>query len=318
MPSAFLSSMLRRMLDLRRLYLLRELALLGTISRVAETVNQTRPAVSQQLSLLEKEVGAVLFERSGRGVKLTVEGENLVARTAELFALVNDIESDLAAARGSVSGEVRLSAFGSVATTLVPGAFRLLLARYPDLNLTFDELEPAEGLTAVAAKQVDLAFVDDSVRAEALAESLYFRPVIQDQYATVLSVGHRLSTHREIELADLAYEHWAINRAANTYKSFLLKECAAAGFSPRIVASCRNIGATLELVRTGYVITVLPMLALVSVRDDPALRVVPLKPGFNRQIFVAMSAGVFKRPAFAAVLQAISEIVPTFATEPRN
>ena len=61
--------------DNQRLHLLTELSVLGTIAKVAEAVNLTRPAVSQQLAILEQETGTVLFERSGRGVRLTIAGD---------------------------------------------------------------------------------------------------------------------------------------------------------------------------------------------------------------------------------------------------
>jgi DNA-binding transcriptional LysR family regulator len=89
--------------------------------------------------------------------------------------------------------------------------------------------------------------------------------------------------------------------------------CAAAGFRPRVTASCRNIAATLELVRAGFVVTVLPMLALRSVANDPDFRIVPLHPISTRQIFVAMSQGMHNRPSYSAILTALDEIVPTFS-----
>lgn len=114
----------------------------------ARVLNLTRPAVSQQLAILEQETGTVLFERSGRGVQLTLAGESLVARAGKVLELVSEIESDLASAKGSVTGEVRISAFGSVATTFIPAVFESLIREYPQLDLRFEELEPGESLKA--------------------------------------------------------------------------------------------------------------------------------------------------------------------------
>jgi DNA-binding transcriptional LysR family regulator len=301
------------MLNLSRLNLLSELAVLGTIAKVAEAVNLTRPAVSQQLAILEQETGTVLFERSGRGVRLTRAGENLVARSAKVFDLVSEIESDLASAKGAVAGEVRISAFGSVATTFIPGVFRELIREHPQLDLRFEELEPGESLKAAAAKQVDLALVDDSISAEALSSMLYFRPVYEDHFAAVLPSTHRLAKEESVSIADLSAENWAINRNAQTYKAQIITACHEAGFTPRVVASCRNMAATLEMVRTGYVITVLPALALRSTVTDPSFAVVPILPRMVRRIFVAMVQGTYRRPAIAAVLRALDSVVPRFA-----
>ncbi|MBF9264088.1 LysR family transcriptional regulator [Paracidovorax cattleyae] len=304
------------MLNLSRLHLLSELAVLGTIAKVAEAVNLTRPAVSQQLAILEQETGTVLFERSGRGVRLTIAGENLVARSAKVFDLVNEIESDLASAKGAVAGEVRISAFGSVATTFIPKVFRELLREHPQLDLRFEELEPGESLKAAAAKQVDLALVDDSISAEALSSMLYFRPVYEDHFAVVLPADHRLANQPSVTISELSAENWAINRNAQTYKAQIVTACHEAGFAPRVVASCRNMAATLEMVRTGYVITVLPALALRGAAVDPAFSVVPITPLMVRRIFVAMVQGTYRRPAIAAVLRALDGVVSRFAEDP--
>ncbi|AVO42386.1 LysR family transcriptional regulator [Simplicispira suum] len=306
------------MLNLSRLHLLSELSVLGTIAKVAEAVNLTRPAVSQQLAILEQETGTVLFERSGRGVRLTLAGESLVASSAKVFDLVNEIESDLASAKGDVAGEVRISAFGSVATTFIPAVFKELVKQHPQLALRFEELEPGESLKAAAAKQVDLALVDDSISAEALSSMLYFRPVYEDHLAVVMASSHRLANATSISITDLASENWAINRNAQTYKAQIVNACHEAGFAPKVVASCRNIAATLEMVRTGYVITVLPALALRAAATDPAFSVVPVAPLMVRRIFVAMVQGTFRRPAIAAVLRALDSVVPLFETQPQS
>ncbi len=304
------------MLSLSRLHLLSQLAVLGTIARVAESVNLTRPAVSQQLAILEQETGTVLFERSGRGARLTLAGENLVARAGKVLELVSEIESDLASAKGSVAGDVRISAFGSVATTFIPAVFEILIREYPQLGLHFEELEVGESLKAAAAKRVDLALVDDSISSEALSSMLYFRPVYEDHFAVVMAANHRLAGKAIITMGDLVAENWAINLTAQTYKAQIINACHEAGFVPRVVASCRNMAATLEMVRTGYVISVLPALALRAAAVDPAFRVTSIYPIMVRRIFVAMVQGTFRRPAITAVLKALNSVVPRFSESP--
>src|SRR4051794_23907230 len=99
------------MLDLRRLRLLRELRDRGTIAAVAEAFSYTPSAVSQQLAALEREAGAELTERVGRGVRLTEAGQALAGHTDAVLALLEGAEAELeAAASGAVHGRVRVSA----------------------------------------------------------------------------------------------------------------------------------------------------------------------------------------------------------------
>ncbi|QBC30100.1 hypothetical protein DRB87_00255 [Pandoraea sp. XY-2] len=209
-------------------------------------------------------------------------------------------------------GEVRLTAFGSLASTVVPRAIHQLVEQHPKLNVIFTELEPSEGLRAAAAKQTDIAIVDDLVNAESLADALEFIALCVDHFDAVVSASHKLASRKSIQLADLAHERWALNQSASTYHTFILNACYAAGFTPRVTASSRNTAVTLELVRTGCVVAVLPRLALKHAELDADLSIIPLAPVLNRRVFVASPRGVAKRPAVAAVLDALQNAATQF------
>src|SRR3954470_16620096 len=102
------------MLDLRRLRLLRELSERGTIAAVADALQYTPSAVSQQLAMLERETGVRLLERAGRGVRLTDPALVLVDHAAALLERAARAEADLAAAAGTVAGRARIAGFESV------------------------------------------------------------------------------------------------------------------------------------------------------------------------------------------------------------
>lgn len=294
------------MLNLLRLRLLHELSVLGTISAVAEAVHLTRPAVSQQLAQLEDELDTVLIERSGRGVQLTPAGRRLVARATELFEMVEKIEAEVAAAKVEVSGEIRMSAFGSLASSVVPYAIKTLLEEHPQLHVQFTEMEPSEGLRAAAAKQTDIAIVDDLVSAEALASVLEFHPLCIDHFDAVVASSHKLAGRKSIHLSDLAHERWALNQSAATYHTFLMNACIAGGFTPKVTYSSRNTAVTLEMVRTGGAVAVLPRLGLRQVENDSDFSVISIEPVLSRRVFTALPKGTAKRPAVAAVLDALA------------
>src|SRR5713101_8157620 len=94
------------MLDVRRLRLLRELALRGTIAAVAEALAFTPSAVSQQLSALEREAGVPLLERTGRRVTLTPAGTNLVGHAEAVLERLERAAADLADTHSGLAGSV--------------------------------------------------------------------------------------------------------------------------------------------------------------------------------------------------------------------
>lgn len=297
------------MLNLSRLQLLHELSVLGTISAVARATNLTRSAVSQQLSQLEREVGTVLFERSSKGVRWTAAGERLIERVRVLLQAVDEIETELACSMQDVAGELRVASFGSAAATIIPHAMSQLLREYPALKVVFVEMEPLEGLKAVATKQVDVAIVDDLTNPDPYSSQLDFQALYVDAFRVVLSVDHALASRspNALELKNLAHERWALNHAAVTYQSFIANACHAEGYSPQIVASSRNIGAILEFVRSGDCITVLPGLATQHIRNDPDFRCLSLSPALIRHLSAATAKGGLARPVIKAAIRAFEK-----------
>ena len=114
------------MLDVRRLRLLRDLAYLGTIAAVAEAHSYTASAVSQQLAVLQREAGVPLLVRAGRRVTLTAAGTALVTHAEVLLGALEAADGTLAAARGGLTGPVRIGAFPSAVRTLLPSALTAL------------------------------------------------------------------------------------------------------------------------------------------------------------------------------------------------
>ncbi len=106
------------MLHLGRLRLLRELSERKTIAAVADALQFTPSAVSQQLAMLEREAGVPLLERAGRGVRLTDAALVLVTHAEALLERAAVAEAELAAASGAVAGRARIAGFESVALRL--------------------------------------------------------------------------------------------------------------------------------------------------------------------------------------------------------
>src|SRR3954471_4326972 len=118
------------MLDVRRMRVLREVAVQGSFSAAAEALSYTQSAVSQQIAALEREAGAVLVERGARGVRLTEAGRELVAHAEDILARLDAAERELEAIAGLRGGRVRLVSFASAASSILPPAIAGLPRRH--------------------------------------------------------------------------------------------------------------------------------------------------------------------------------------------
>src|SRR5438128_3988294 len=140
------------MLDVRLLQTFREVAMRGSFSLAAEELGFTQPAISQHLARLERHLGVKVLDRTGRGVSLTPAGEALLAETDAVLASVRRAEKAAQEAGGVHARQLRVGAFPSAASGLVPGAVREARKGrpHPDVDLDLRVLEPEPALRALA------------------------------------------------------------------------------------------------------------------------------------------------------------------------
>lgn len=148
------------MLDIKRLRLLRELKLRGTLAAVSDALDLSPSSVSQQLTVLEQEAGVQLLEKAGRRVILTPAALVLVEHAGLILDQLERAEADVAASAQRVDGTVRLAVFQSAAHAVIPYALSLLRVEEPELRVEITEREPNAGLFEVAARDFDLVIAE--------------------------------------------------------------------------------------------------------------------------------------------------------------
>jgi DNA-binding transcriptional LysR family regulator len=296
------------MLELRRLRLLHELRARGTVAAVADALQFTPSAVSQQLAVLEREAGVRLFERAGRGVRLTDAALVLADHAAVLLERAERAEADLAASGGTVAGRGRIASFQSAAMHLAVPAIQALGRDAPDLRCELDEAEPEQSLPALALGDLDLVIGDEwehlpLARPEGLArEDLWREPV-----HVVLPARHRLARdHPErVPLAELAAEPWVSAHPGRAWGEMTRRACRElGGFEPDIRHRTNDSAIALVLVRAGMALTLLPALVDPGRHEGVAVREIAEGTTY-RTIFMATRAADEARPSVQALLGAV-------------
>ena len=286
------------MLDSRRLRVLRAVAEHGSFAAAALELQYTPSAVSQQIAALEREAGAVLVERGPRGTRLTQAGAVLDRHAAvvlgQLAAARAELD-DLARLRG---GQLRLAAFESAWTALVPAAVSAYRARHPDVELHLAESDPADAVADVRAGACDLAVVFEPNPLDAAGlEGLQRTVVGLDPLWAVLPDDHPLAAAPAVDLARLAAEPWVAPTAFCA--GVVRRACLAAGFEPDIVFSSADYGAIQGFVAAGAGVALVPFLALTG-RERVVAR--PLTGDGPRRVLAAITAAEGPRPATAAAM----------------
>jgi len=291
------------MLDVRRLRLLRELKIRGTLAAVASALSYSPSAVSQQLGLLEEEAGVPLLTKAGRRVQLTPQAEVLVAHTTQLLERLELMESEMHASLDEVSGTVRLAVFQSAALGIIPQALTMLAERYPQLRVEVTQREPESALASVWARDFDLVIAEQypAHSAPRLAE-LDREVLCYDRLR--LGTG-KASGIRSIQ--DAARLPWVMEPRGTASRHWAEQTCRSAGFEPDVRFETADLQAHIRLVESGNAVALLP--DLVWAGRDPSLGMVELPGSPARTVFTSVREASAARPTILACRTVLLESV---------
>jgi DNA-binding transcriptional LysR family regulator len=271
--------------DLRLLKVLREVALRGSFSAAAEALSYSQPAVSQQIARLEAQAGVKLLERQHKGIKLTPAGEALVRHTERILAQLAEAEAELTEIATSARGRLRIASFATAAGTLVPLAVSAFRRLRPGVRVDFQLMDPPLAIPALRRGDFDLVIIEEGgFEEEPSLEGLGVERLMDDVLFAALPADHPLATRRAIALADLVHEDWMLVGLQGTCadSNVVLRACQQAGFEPRVAYISDDYFAIQGLVASGMGVALVPGLALVSTREDVAVRPLRGRPPYRR------------------------------------
>ncbi|WP_127506089.1 LysR family transcriptional regulator [Actinoplanes solisilvae] len=293
------------MLEIRRLVLLRELAIRGTIAAVAEALNFSPSAVSQQLSQLEREAGMPLLRKSGRGVQLTPAAEVLVDSVGEVLDTLERAEARLQASAASVSGRVRVAVFQSAALALMPATLLAMATRFPEVRVEMVQREPEEALRETWARDFDMVIAEQyPAHAAPHHPGLDRRPLTTDAIRLALpAVGAALRPVASLDEA--RHMPWVMEPRGTASRHFAEQLCRSTGFEPDVRYETADLQAHIRLVESGNAVALIP--DLVWAGRDTSCRLLGLPGEPRRTIFTAQRLSGAASPAARAFRETLEE-----------
>src|SRR5690349_13355394 len=296
------------MLDVRRMRVLREVAVRGSFSAAAEALSFTQSAVSQQIAALEREAGTMLVQRGARGVRLTEAGEALVRHADAILCRLADAEAELEAIAGLKGGRLRMAAFESAGATLMPLAIAQFRERHPAIELSMVLGEPEETEPQLKSGELDLVLgFGTRMHDEDDVERTF---LIEDPMFLVLPRDHPLANKRNLRLADLADEAWIGGAPDCECNRLIYGACTRAGYTPRMAFETDDYTAMQGFVAAGVGVSLIAELGLTTIRDDIVARDLGRETPV-RTIYAA-AAGGYRTPATQAMLDVLGEVAARY------
>lgn len=270
-------------LDSHRLRSFLHVAELGSMSRAARRVNLSQPALSRHIALLESEVGVPLFERTGRGVRLTEAGRILAERAGPLLGELEQLASEVAARAHEVTGSVRVAVPPSVGVR-VPAA---IIERFRDLH-------PRVSLRVVVALSgavhdgllrgsLDLGILYQPVRSAALRTE----PLWRESLLLVAPAG-QLDRDRPVRLRDALTGPLVLPGPRHGLRALVERYAARLDVTLEVPVEVDALQLSLVLIRRGVGRALLPERAVANELAHGRLSVAPIvEPDVERTTLLA-------------------------------
>jgi DNA-binding transcriptional LysR family regulator len=288
-----------------------EVARAGSISRAAERLGVTQPALTGRIQGLEASLGARLFVRGRTGARLTEAGRTLLpyadralialARGRELVSQVN----------GGEAGRLAIGAAPAVSTYVLPAVLRHFQALHPRVQLSVRSGHSEEILEMVLREEVEVGLMRPIRHPDVESTPLY-----EDELVLVVAVGHRFATAKDrhdIVMADMATEHLILFDRTSSYHELTSSILREAGIRPAGLIEVDNIDAAKRMVEEGLGVALLPRTAVAPELADTRLREVAVSDmaPVKRRIVIARrrDAGQLST-VVAAFLSTLEELRP--------
>jgi LysR family transcriptional regulator, cyn operon transcriptional activator len=224
----------------------------GGVHRAAARLNLSQPAVSRQIRALESDLGVPLFDRIGRRVQLTSEGEDLLRRTRRLLAEAESLSERAGALKTGETGILRVGATPQVIESTLSGFLNRFREIYPGVEVQLVEEGGTRlpGLLERGHILLALMAVDD--------ERFDYRLVYPVHGLAVVGKTHKLARRRTLDIAELADEPLVLLRGGFASRDWFEAACSLAHFRPRVLLETAAPHTAIALAASGYGIALVP------------------------------------------------------------
>jgi LysR family transcriptional regulator, hydrogen peroxide-inducible genes activator len=250
----------------------------GSFSRAAEHSHVAQPSLSQQILKLEDELGARLFDRLGRSVRLTDVGKAFLPRARAVLRELEAAKGDVVERKGSVAGSLTVGVIPTIAPYYLPPKLSSFTRQFPQARVTVvEEITPVL-LDRLRASAVDVAILALPIRGHEFDTFA----LLTERLFAALPRNHSLVGRKTLALKDLRKEPFLLLRDGHCFRDTAVAACDRARLNPQIIFESGQFTSILSMVGTGMGVSIVPEMAIekdsrcsyVRIADDEATRTI--------------------------------------------
>jgi len=258
-----------------------EVARRGNVSRAAEALFLTQPAITARLKALENDIGTKLFVRSSRGMKLSDAGRAFLPYAERTMTTVDEGRQLIANLRQGTVGALVIAAAPAVSTYVLPEILRAFRTTHPKVRLGVKTGHTEEVLEMVLRGEAHVG-IGRPIR----HPDIELIPVLDDEMVLVVSARHAFARRGKVRMDELAAERLILFDRTSSYHELTSSLFRQAGVVPTSTLELDNVEAAKKMVQQGLGVALLPRMALVVELKSGSLRPVKLigAPPLSRPI----------------------------------
>lgn len=295
-------------MDTRKLEYFVKIVDAGSITKAAAALHVAQPALSQQVSALEKDLKQRLLIRSKQGVEPTAAGHTLYRHAQSILRLVEQARQDVATSGAAPSGRVSIAiAPYSMASSLAPQIIREVSRRYPDIVVHLTEIFGGVLSEAIKNGRLDMALIYEPGKIRGV------------QFTTMIVEDLHLVTNPDVEiggdgttvsLADASALGMFLPEKNHTLRQIVEKGLADKGLELRLVGEVESVPSLIRLIRANLGATIVPKSAADALFPDENFKVLRIvEPGLQSKIALCSADHEPLSEAASAVLMVVKEML---------
>ena len=230
----------------------------GSFSRAAERCQVAQPSLSQQVLKLEKDLGAKLFDRLGRGIRITEAGRAFLPHARSVLEKMEAARLSVADKSTDVRGSITVGAIPTIAPYLMPRYTASFSKTFPDAKLRILEETTPILIERLRDLSIDLAILALPLR----HKDLEFFPIRTEPLFLALPKGHPRSDTESLTLKQLRGEPFVMLRDGHCFRDLSIATCTHARITPNIAFESDQFSSVLGMVAAGVGISILPQMAI--------------------------------------------------------
>lgn len=270
-------------MDLRQIRAFVAVARERNFTRAAETLHIAQPAVSMAVGKLEDALELTLFNRRGRQVSLTAEGEVFLRHAERILGDCLAADTEMAELKGLASGEVRIGIPPMMSSYYFPRVIRDFRVRYPLLQLAVFGEGAARIQQLIAAGEIDMGVIAGS----RIPDGLQSRRFLREEIVACVPVGHHLAARASIRLEELLAEPLILFKKGYYMRELTDELMRHQPQPPRVVFQTNLFSLVRSLIREGVGVSTLLRMV---VADEPRVAAVSFDPPLHLDLHVAWKA----------------------------